>query len=122
MMLQNALLRSLVEKSAAKYPQESNMKSAVSYEVEHQVRKSTRERNGWFYRHSLPRASVLARLPRYDRKSLLAHFHAKEMRNIADATHCGNHYDASLARKRLERVDEMAKAFTAVDHERLFIF
>ena len=93
---------------------ESDVKQVVRREVQYSARKVAEDRTRWFGSYALPKASVLARLSRYDRDALIAHFRAKELRRIADAMHEGKHYDAGLARKRLDRVNEMARAFAEV--------
>lgn len=116
-MAPNALLLKLVEQSAAPQPAESELKDAVRSEVENNIVKASEERTHWFKRYSLPPASVLARLRRYDRDAVLAHFRAKELRKVADAMHVNDEYGARLARKRLERVDAMTKAFMEVERD-----
>lgn len=85
----------------------------VVEEFDHHERKTTADRLGWFDRYTLPRVSVLARLPRHDREAVIAHYRAKELRKVADAMHNRDYYAAGNARKRLERVEAVAKAFTA---------
>jgi hypothetical protein len=116
-MAPNALLLKLVEQSAAPQSAESELKDAVRNEIEHNFEKACEERAHWFKRYSLPPASVLARLRRFDRDAVLAHFRAKELRKVADAMHADNDYEARLARKRLERVDAMTKAFKEVKRD-----
>lgn len=119
-MAMNPVLLKLVEESAVKYRTESDLKRSVRGEVELYERKKREERIGWFCRNYLPQASVLARLPRHDRDAVIAHFRAKELLNVANAVNYEDHYDAYLARKRLERVEAMSEAFAEVDHERRF--
>lgn len=96
---------------------ESHLKRYVWCEVLRHNKKVTDERDYWFNSQFLPRVGVLARLPRNDREALIAHFRAKELREVADAMRDGNHYVAGLARKRLERVNKVAEAFMDVDLE-----
>lgn len=114
MMAMNPLLKQLVEVSAAKYAPDSNLKHKVWRQVHGHANKVTEERRNWFNRRCMPPTSVLSRLPHYDRDAMIAHYRAKEMREVADAMNDGNHYKAGLARKRLERVNNVAKAFAEV--------
>lgn len=110
-MAMNPVLLKLVEESAEKYRPESDLKRKVKRQVFGHYNKVTEERESWFNRRHLPPSSVLARLPFHDREALIAHFRAKEMREVADAMTTGNHYKATLARKRLARVNEVDTAF-----------
>lgn len=95
-------------------PPENDVLQTVRCEVEYSEAKAHSEREGWFHRNTLPPASVLARQSLYDRDALIEHFRAKELRQIADATYERRHYNAGLARKRLERVNEIGRAFAEV--------
>lgn len=99
-------------------PRESYVKQAVRREVQYNANKVAADRTRWFDNYTLPKASVLARLSPFDREALIAHFRAKELRKIADARHEGDDYQAGLASKRLDRVNEIAKAFAEVRAER----
>lgn len=100
------------------HSQESYVKQTVRHEVQRNARKVEVDRTIWFQNYTLPKASVLARLSPFDREALIAHFRAKELRKIADARHKGDDYQAGLAIKRLDRVNEIAKAFAEVRAER----
>lgn len=95
-------------------PRESEIKQAVRREVQYNAMRVAKDRTRWYDRYVLPPASVLARLSRFDREALIAHFRAKELRKIADARHKGDDYQAGLAIKRLDRVNEVARAFAEV--------
>lgn len=117
-MAMNPLIKSLVNRYSTQPPPESPMKLAVRREVQHNAKQVAEDRTRWFHRYTLPPASVLARLSQYDRHALIAHFRAKELQKIAEAMHVQDFYNAGLARKRLERVSEMEKAFVDLDSER----
>lgn len=113
-MTANPLILKLVEQTAAKYRPERDLKDKISRQLIDHVSKAVEQRDRWFYRSYLPPSSVLVRLPFYDREALIAHFRAKEMREVADAMSTGNHYKAALARKRLARVNEVDTAFSNI--------
>ena len=54
-------------------------------------------------------------MTRGDRAAVFAHYRAKELRNVADAMRTGDLYTARLARKRLDRVDELARVFAEIE-------
>lgn len=107
----------LVPQSAASHRPERNLVCELGKAVDRHRAKIEEERMALFQRSFLPHARVMARLPRHDRDALIAHFRAKEMRNVADALHANNHYYAGLARRRLARVEEMAEAFETIDRQ-----
>lgn len=107
----------LVPQSAASHRPERNLVYELSKAIDRHKSKADDERMALFQRSFMPHASIMARLPRHDRDALIAHFRAKEMRNVADALHVNDHYHAGRARRRLARVEEMAKAFETIDHQ-----
>lgn len=113
MMTTNPVLLKLTEQATFRQP-ESYVKQSVRHEVQRNAKKVAEDRTRWFQNYTLPKASVLARLPFYDRDALIAHFRAKELREIADARHTNNDYRLNLALKRLGRVNEIAKAFAEI--------
>lgn len=116
-MPMNSSLKLLVVESAAKHSPVSEFQRTVRYEVNRHRHRANEERATWFKANTLTHVSVLARLGSDDRDALIAHFRAKELRSVADALYLDNSYEAKLARKRLERVDEIAEAFSEIDRK-----
>lgn len=115
MMTTNPIFLKLVEQEYERQPPESDVKRVVLRELQHNAEKVAEDRTHWFDNYTLPKVSVLARLSHFDRAALIAHFRAKELRKIADARHEGDDYQAGLAIKRLDRVNEIAEAFAEID-------
>lgn len=118
-MAQNPLLKRLVEQSHAKYGPENQTKAQVRREMQHNMVKVEKDRTQLFDRYTLSPVRVLAGLQSFDRDALIAHFRAKELRNIADARHASDQRSEGLARKRLVRVDKIEQAFAQVGREGL---
>lgn len=116
-MAMKPVLKKLIREAADHYNPERHLKRDIRLKVHNHNEKIANERAGWFDRRHLPSPSVLARLTRYDREAVFAHFRAKELRNVADAMHDRNFYAVKRARKHLDRVSELAEVFAEVERE-----
>lgn len=126
-MALNPLLKKLVEDSATKYrdadvynlPPNGKRQQSKADEYSAQAEESGyrnalrayEERSKCFHSDSLPRISVLARYPAHDRAAMIAHHRSRELLNFADEINRSDSYHASLTRKRLKRIEDIAQAF-----------
>lgn len=126
-MALNPLLKKLVVQSAIKYRdddvyhlppngkrQQSKADEYSAQAEDSQYRNALRayeERYKCFHGNSLPRISVLARYPAHDRAAMIAHHRARELLNFADEINGGDNYHATLTRKRLKRIEDIAQVF-----------
>lgn len=116
-MALNPVLKKLVVQAAEHHFPEKRTKRETKLLIYKHIEKEDAERRGWFERSYLPNKSVLARMSHDDRIAVLAHFRARELRIIADAMRKGGNHNAQLARKRLDRVETMARVFAEIKQE-----
>ncbi|MBW7056987.1 hypothetical protein KY389_09810 [Paracoccus bogoriensis] len=117
-MALNPVFLKLIRQTADDYDPEKHLRREVRFQVNKHRNRISKARSDLFNQSYLPRISVLAQLMRQDREAVIAHYRAKELRNVADSMHEGNYRTLGLARKRLERVNELANTFAEVDQER----
>ena len=126
-MALNPLLKKLVVQSAIKYRdaddyhlppnvkrQQSKADEYSAQAEESRYRNALRAHEEWcrcFFGPSLPRISVLVRYPAQDRAAMIAHHRVREFFKFADEINRGDSYHASLTRKRLKRIEDIAQVF-----------